>query len=271
MEQLKVQINQMIEQLKQRSVGRSTVDPHELIGKLEQAKSYLFAEAIRGEPLMGMPPISPTTAHAAASSMVSLPRGVLDMTDPILPLPATLQPPLAPRFAEFQVPPPLPQQPPLNWDVTWGSTDEQLFVPVNNFISYWFTTVVANLEAILVDQDCYDYLRDNSPTYSFINSPYVGAIGIPVTIMSRELHREINPSSCPGLLSRTHSSEWKVFWPSLGTRFYVGLRIRLSYQWKRSGSKYMLFIFIDNEADGSYPIESHGAGPSNRDVRHRMV
>ncbi|KAM3201761.1 hypothetical protein P3L10_029385 [Capsicum annuum] len=131
--------------------------------------------------------------------------------------PLPLPPP--PPSTGLQVQPPFP---PPEWDFMWGSTDEQRYVTVDDG-HYWFNTVVDNFEAIIVPERYRTNLRTNSPTYSFINSQYFDDIGIPVTITSSELHREVNPFTCLGLLSATHADQLKLFWPSLRRKFREGI------------------------------------------------
>ncbi|PHT35225.1 hypothetical protein CQW23_27025 [Capsicum baccatum] len=246
MEQLKVNIDQMIEQLKQRSVGQSTVDSFELMGKLEQSELYMLAEGLNNlMPTAHIHSVRPQQPYAYCLLPILILQGLnspygcfiygvstarsfqhqqqlLLMAQQPAPSSLTLQQQVLLLAASSMG---LNNNPPWCFHNSlglllhlWGlnSLPLHLWGLNNNFFlcllhglnnnppwfhnslghhhhsplipddgHYWFNTVVDNLEAIIVPERYRTNLRNNSPTYSFINSQYFDDIGIPVTITSR--------------------------------------------------------------------------------------
>ncbi|XP_055833868.1 uncharacterized protein LOC129902573 isoform X2 [Solanum dulcamara] len=297
MEQLKVRIDQMVNQLKQRSLGQSNVDLFEMIGKLEQAKSYLLAEAMRTfDPLPsgffdGLPTdfqqAGPVNAPQFQQPAPRLPQPTpmyaprlqqpTPMYDPRFQQPApTYAPPLlqaAPRLqqaahvADGQQVSVFPQAAQVGddyrWMYLWDPSDEHRFVPVTHLPIPWFTTMLtksAKDHGLEINDGDTSTLMQNSPPKSFLNSPKFCSVGMPVTLTSSKLLGLGNMTTCPGLLIGARQGMGLfLYWPTLGHKFPTNAIIRLSFQWKVFGSKYKLFITINEEV--SEPV-----GTSNRSV-----
>ncbi|KAL3325078.1 hypothetical protein AABB24_038932 [Solanum stoloniferum] len=248
MEQLKFQIDEMINTLKQRSTGQS--DLFEIIGKLEQVKSYLLVEAMR--------PIDP------------LPSGFFDDLPMDFQQPAPIDAPLLQQAVHvadgLQVADGVADGQQVDddsrWMHSWDLSDEHHFVWMTPTPVPWFTTTLTKSIAcqfLEIDTPYANDLLNGSPPKSFIRAPMFSSVGMPVTLTSSKLFGLDNITTCPGvLINIAKGIRYALSWPALGRRFLPPSTIHLSYQWKSFGKKHKLFISIESV--------SAQAGPSNQTV-----
>ncbi|KAH0750166.1 hypothetical protein KY290_029398 [Solanum tuberosum] len=244
----------MLDQVQHQHTGESK-DVYEMIGKLEQIKSYLLTQAMHSNVFSGLsslhsPPSqqpSPPIAHdqqALVSNQQTTPliTGQQVMTQAV----DTLGQP-TPMVVQNPASNPQPADPFFRRPVHWEVVDENLFNAVDEPV-LWFSKLVnsENSQQLLsVPHAKIQYFEKGSPPSSYAHSPLFSGMTLPITLHSSKL--EIIIVGAPGLLYNKSKTAMHIYWPSVGKYFKESTMIDVWFQWKKHGPRHMLIVKVEEQ------------------------
>ncbi|KAG5603115.1 hypothetical protein H5410_034485 [Solanum commersonii] len=251
MKSIKDLLEQMLDQVQHQHTGESK-DVYEIIGKLEQIKSYLLTQAMRSNvfsalsflhsppPQQPSPPIADQQALVSHQQTTPLIAGQQVMTQAVdnvgQPTPMVVQNPQP--AGPFSMPP-----------VHWQVVDENLFNAVDEPV-LWFSKLVTSQQMLTVPSDKkIQYFEKGSPPSSYVHSPLFPGMTLPVTLHSSKLESMIG--GVPGLLYSKSKKAMHIYWPSVGKYFKESTMIDVWFQWKKLGPKYMLIVKVEEQGAGT--------------------
>ncbi|XP_069155600.1 uncharacterized protein [Solanum lycopersicum] len=265
-------LEQMLNQVQHQHTGDSK-DVYEMIGKLEQIKSYLLTEAMHSNVFSGFPslhsptPQQPSPPVADQQSLVSnqqttpLIAGQQVMTQAV----DTVSPMNLGQPTPIVVQNPQPAGPFFRHPVHWQVVDENLFDAVDKPVLWFSKLVTENMQEVLtVPPKKISYLVKGSPLSSYAHSPLFTGMSLPVALHCSKLESMIG--GAPGLLYNKSKTTMHIYWPSVSSYFKIPTMIDVSFQWKKHGPRHMLIVKVEEQgpSEAGAGAEPSGAGASKR-------